>query len=130
MVHPTALELLNRFNFPVEGLCSKSWDEFATSDPPFMDFVITVCDKAAAEQCPVWPGRLMTAHWGFPDPAQASGDDLGKMMAFRPAFRELENRMKIFVNLHLESLDSLKLQQTLNTIGKTKLTESDVEPIA
>lgn len=128
-VHPAALELLDRLNFSVEGLHSKSWSEFANSDAPQLDFVFTVCDKAAAEQCPVWPGQPMTAHWGVPDPVEADGDEKEKMMAFRQAFRELENRIKIFVSLPLDSLDSLKLQQTLHDIGKIRVSESDAAPV-
>jgi arsenate reductase len=128
-VHPAALELLNRLNFPVEGLRSKSWSEFANSEAPQLDFVFTVCDKAAAEQCPVWPGQPMTAHWGVPDPVEVEGDAKEKMMAFRQAFRELENRIKIFVSLPMDSLDSLKLQQTLHDIGKTRVSMSDAAPI-
>jgi arsenate reductase len=128
-VHPAALELLNRLNFDVEGLHSKSWSEFANPDAPQLDFVFTVCDKAAAEQCPVWPGQPMTAHWGVPDPVEVEGDTHQKMMAFRQAFRELENRIKIFVSLPLESLDSMKLQQTLHDIGKTRISESDAAPV-
>ncbi|MGD8939154.1 MAG: arsenate reductase ArsC [Gammaproteobacteria bacterium] len=129
-VHPAALELLSRLNFPVEGLHSKSWSGFTNSDAPQLDFVFTVCDRAAAEQCPVWPGQPMTAHWGVPDPVEVEGDEQEKLMAFRQAFRELENRIKIFVSLPLDSLDSLKLQQTLNDIGKTRISESDAAPIA
>jgi arsenate reductase len=129
-VHTAALELLNRLNFPVEGLQSKSWNEFANPDAPQLDFVFTVCDKAAAEQCPVWPGQPMTAHWGVPDPVEVEGDAQEKMMAFRQAFRELENRIKIFVSLPLDSLDSLKLQQTLNDIGKTRVGESEPAPVS
>lgn len=127
-VHPMALELLERLNFPVEGLRSKSWEEYAVPNAPNLDFVFTVCDKAAAEPCPIWPGQPMTAHWGVPDPVEASGDEHEKMMAFRQAFRELENRIKIFVSLPLDSLDSLKLQQTLNEIGKAQVTESNPAP--
>jgi arsenate reductase len=128
-VHPAALELLRRRNFPVEGLQSKSWNEFVNPDASQLDFVFTVCDKAAAEQCPVWPGQPTTVHWGVPDPVDVDGDEQEKMMAFRQAFRELENRIKIFVSLPLDSLDSLKLQQTLNEIGKVRVSESDQEPI-
>jgi protein-tyrosine-phosphatase len=122
-VHPLTLEILRRFNFPTEGLRSKDWNEFATSDAPKMDFVFTVCDKAAAESCPIWPGQPMTAHWGVPDPVAAQGDEVTRMDAFRTAFRELENRIKIFVSLPFDSLDSLRLQQELDAIGRTSLDE-------
>ena len=128
-VHPMALQLIRRLNFPTDGLRSKGWDEFARPDSPKMDFVFTVCDKAAAEQCPVWPGQPMTAHWGVPDPAEVNGDEREKMMAFRQAFRELENRIKIFTSLPFGSLDSLKLQKALNDIGDTHMQESEPAPI-
>lgn len=127
-VHPMVLQLLRQLNFPTDGLRSKSWDEFAKPDSPRMDFVFTVCDKAAAEQCPVWLGQPMTAHWGVPDPVEASGDEREKMMAFRQAFRELENRIKIFASLPFGSLDSLKLQKALNDIGDTHVAESEPAP--
>jgi arsenate reductase len=128
-VNPRALELLNRLNFPVETLRSKSWDDFAQPDAPKLDFVFTVCDKAAAEQCPVWPGQPMTAHWGVPDPVEVDGDEHEKMMAFRQAFRELENRIKIFVALPFDSLDSMKLQKVLDDIGKTSVSEAESAPV-
>jgi protein-tyrosine-phosphatase len=122
-VHPMALQLLSRLNFSTQGLRSKSWDEFAKPDSPVMDFVFTVCDKAAAEQCPVWPGQPMTAHWGVPDPVAVSGDEREKLTAFRQAFRELENRIKIFVSLPFASLDALRLQKELDDIGNTHVDE-------
>jgi arsenate reductase len=122
-VHPLTLEILRRFNFPIEGLRSKDWNEFATNGAPKMDFVFTVCDKAAAEPCPIWPGQPMTAHWGVPDPVEVQGDEVARMDAFRTAFRELENRIKIFVSLPFDSLDSLRLQQELDAIGRTSLGE-------
>lgn len=118
-VHPLALEILKRNNYLTEGLRSKDWAEFAQPDAPVMDFVFTVCDQAAGEVCPVWPGQPMTAHWGMLDPAAVEGDEVARMMAFRMAFRELENRLKIFVALPLVSLDRLKLQRELNRIGGT-----------
>ena len=117
-VHPLALELLGMHRFPTEGLRSKDWEEFAGPGAPHMDFVFTVCDRAAAEQCPIWPGQPMTAHWGVPDPAEAQGDDAAKMLAFRQAFKALENRIKIFVSLPIASLDELKLLERLDEIGK------------
>ncbi len=117
-VHPLALDLLRRLNFPTEGLRSKAWEELAGPPAPAMDFVFTVCDRAAAEPCPVWPGQPMTAHWGVADPAEAQGTDLERLQAFRTAFKELENRIEIFVNLPLASLDRLKLQRRLDEIGR------------
>jgi len=117
-VHPMALELLGMHRFPTEGLRSKDWEELAGPDAPHMDFVFTVCDRAAAEQCPIWPGQPMSAHWGVPDPAEAEGDDAAKMIAFRQAFKALENRIKIFVSLPIASLDELKLLKRLREIGQ------------
>ena len=105
-------------NLPTEGLRSKSWDEFAAPDAPPIDFVITVCDNAAGEACPVWPGKPMTAHWGVADPAAVEGD-AEKGAAFRKALAELEARIKLFVNIPIESLDRLALQQAVRGIGQT-----------
>lgn len=116
-VHPLALEILRRNNYAADGLRSKDWAEFAQPDAPVMDFVFTVCDRAAGEVCPVWPGQPMTAHWGIDDPAAVEGDDLTRLTAFRTAFRELDNRIKIFVALPIDSLDRLKLQRELDRIG-------------
>lgn len=124
-VHPLALEILRRHNHLTDGLRSKDWAEFATPEAPVMDFVFTVCDKAATEVCPVWPGQPMTAHWGTPDPAAVEGDELTRLMAFRTAFRELENRIKIFVVLPLASLDRLRLQRRLDEIGRMRLEDGD-----
>jgi protein-tyrosine-phosphatase len=118
-VHPIALELLERLNFPTEGLRSKSWDEFVQPGATPLDFVFTVCDNAAGEMCPYWPGQPMTAHWGIPDPAAAEGTDTQKWAAFRNAFRQLDNRIKIFTSLPLDSLERIKLQESLDAIGKT-----------
>jgi len=118
-VHPQALALLARQDFATENLRSKSWDEFATSDAPALDFVFTVCDNAANEVCPVWPGQPMTAHWGMPDPAAATGSDPEKALAFADAYRMLRNRISIFVNLPIESLDKLALQARLDSIVDT-----------
>jgi len=122
-VNPIALELLQHMQLPIEGLRSKSWDEFAAEGAPELDFVFTVCDNAAGEQCPFWPGQPMTAHWGVEDPAAVAGTDTEKWLAFRKAFRELENRIKIFVNLKISSLDRLSLQNRLQEIGTTRLDE-------
>jgi protein-tyrosine-phosphatase len=116
-VHPIALELLQQLNMPTEGMRSKSWDEFAKPGAPKLDFVFTVCDNAAGESCPYWPGQPMTAHWGVEDPAAVEGSDTEKWMAFRTAFRELENRIKVFTALPIHSLDRAKLQARLDAIG-------------
>lgn len=117
-VHPTALKLLSSLKFPTEGLRSKSWDEFATLGSPPLDFVFTVCDNAAGEVCPYWPGQPMTAHWGVPDPAAVEGSQLDQLNAFRETFRTLENRIKIFTSLPLASLQHIKLKERLDEIGK------------
>ncbi|HMK24291.1 MAG TPA: arsenate reductase ArsC [Terriglobales bacterium] len=122
-VHPIALELLRKMNLPTEGLRSKSWDEFAAPHGPLLDFVFTVCDNAAGEVCPYWPGQPMTAHWGVPDPAAVEGSDTEKWLAFRETFRLLDNRIKIFTSLPLGSLDRIKLQQRLDEIGRARPTE-------
>jgi protein-tyrosine-phosphatase len=119
-VHPIALELLKHMKMPTDGMRSKSWDEFAQPDAPQLDFVFTVCDNAAAESCPVWPGQPMTAHWGVEDPAAVEGSDTDKWLAFRQAFRELESRIKIFTSLPIQSLDRVQLQQRLREIGNTR----------
>ena len=120
-VHPTAIALLEHMKLPTEGLRSKSWDEFARPDAPRLDFVFTVCDHAAAETCPVWPGHPMTAHWGVADPAAVKGPETQRWLAFRQAFRELENRIKIFTSLPLGKLDRLKLQDRLDAIGRARV---------
>lgn len=117
-VHPMAIELLKRGNYDTAGLRSKSWDEFAAAGAPKMDFVFTVCDSAAAEACPVWPGQPMTAHWGVPDPAAVEGTDTEKALAFAEAYRMLNNRISIFVNLPITSLDRLALEKRLTDIGQ------------
>jgi protein-tyrosine-phosphatase len=120
-VHPMAVELLQRMNLPVDGLSSKSWDEFAAASAPPLDFIFTVCDNAAGELCPVWPGKPLTAHWGIADPAAAEGKDADKAFAFRNAFKELETRIKLFTALPIPSLDRMKLQEALQLIGKKAL---------
>ncbi|HLG53645.1 MAG TPA: arsenate reductase ArsC [Steroidobacteraceae bacterium] len=117
-VNPLALELLAQMKIPATGARSKSWDEFAVPGGVEFDFVITVCDKATGETCPIWPGQPMTAHWGVEDPAAATGSDAQKMLAFRNAFRALEHRIRIFVNLPFASLDRLRLQRRLDAIGR------------
>jgi protein-tyrosine-phosphatase len=118
-VHPLAVELLHRMNLPTEGLRSKSWDEFAAPGAPSLDFIFTVCDNAAGEVCPVWPGKPMTAHWGIADPAAVEGTGAEKAFAFRKAFKEMETRIKLFTSLPIGSLDGMKLQARLGEIGKS-----------
>jgi arsenate reductase (thioredoxin) len=117
-VHPYALELLRKMNFDVSILRSKSWSEFTGPGAPELDFAFTLCDDAAAEVCPVWPGQPMTAHWGLPDPAAADGNEAERRLAFADTFRMLNNRISIFVSLPLKSLDKLSLQKRLDAIGK------------
>ena len=118
-VNPHALHLLERMGLPTEGLRSKAWDEFARPGAPPLDFVFTVCDNAAGEVCPVWPGQPMTAHWGQPDPAAVEGSELDKTNAFREAFRMLERRITLFTSLPIASLDRLALGQKVREIGKS-----------
>jgi arsenate reductase (thioredoxin) len=122
--HPTgeinafALELLREYRIPTDTLRSKSWNEFASPGSPHLDFVFTVCDKAAAEQCPYWPGQPMTAHWGVPDPAEANGTDDEKRKAFRDAFMLLKRRIDLFACLPIDKLSRLALQERLHQIGR------------
>ena len=118
-VNPFAIELLEKNHLPTAGLRSKSWDEFAQPGAPELDFVFTVCDNAAGEVCPVWPGQPMTAHWGVPDPATAEGSDEARRKAFFQAYNQLLNRISLFANLPLEKLDRIKLQKALEGIGKS-----------
>jgi protein-tyrosine-phosphatase len=118
-VHPMALELLERYNYPTARLRSKSWDEFARPDAPALHFVFTVCDRAAGEVCPVWPGQPMTAHWGVEDPAAFVGPDDRKLRLFKDVYFQLERRIQIFINLPIASLDRLSLQKRLDEIGRT-----------
>ena len=118
-VNPFALELLEKHHLPVEGLRSKSWDEFAQPGAPALDFVFTVCDSAAGEVCPIWPGQPVTAHWGVEDPAAVEGTDEVKRRAFLNAFQILGNRIRIFASLRLESLDRLALELRMREIGKS-----------
>jgi arsenate reductase len=118
-VNPHALELLQRLGFDTAQLRSKAWDEFAAPGAPELDFVFTVCDNAAGEVCPVWPGQPMTAHWGLPDPAAVEGSDIDKANAFRETFRALERRIGLFTALPLSSLDRLSLTSKIREIGKS-----------
>jgi arsenate reductase len=123
-VHPIALELLQQMKLSTEGLRSKSWDEFAVPGAPPMDFVFTVCDTAAGEVCPSWPGQPITAHWGVEDPTAGHGSDVDKGLAFHKAFRELESRVKIFTSLPIRALDREKLEACIQAIGAAPTPES------
>ena len=118
-IHPLALQLLERHNYPVKELRSKNWDEFSAAGAPELDFVFTLCDSAAAEQCPVWPGQPMTAHWGLPDPAAAEGNEAERSLAFADTLRMLSNRLETFTSLPIASLDRLSLQNRLDEIGRS-----------
>ena len=115
--HPYTLDLLNGLGLPTKHLRSKSWDEFASPGAPRMDFVFTVCDDAAGEACPAWPGSPMTAHWGIPDPARVEGTEIERRAAFRQAYGALENRIRLFLSLPLASIDRMSLQAKLKAIG-------------
>ncbi|WP_375789588.1 arsenate reductase ArsC [Bradyrhizobium sp. Pha-3] len=117
-VHPIALRTLETLDYPIDRMRSKSWLEFADPNAPVMDFVFTVCDNAAGEACPIWPGQPLTAHWGIEDPAEVRGTDLEKQAAFMTAFRYLKNRINIFVSLPLRSIDKLSLGTKLREIGR------------
>jgi protein-tyrosine-phosphatase len=118
-VHPYALELLERTGYPTAHLRSKSWNEFAAPGAEPLDFVFTVCDNAAGEVCPVWPGQPMSAHWGLPDPVAVEGSEAERRLAFADTLRMLNNRISAFVNLPIKSLDKLSLQNRLREIGRT-----------
>ncbi|TWA87902.1 protein-tyrosine-phosphatase [Azospirillum brasilense] len=117
-INPSVRDLLERLAFPTATLRSKTWDEFATPDAPAMDFVFTVCDNAAGEVCPVWPGHPVTAHWGFPDPSSAQGTDAEKAAFTADVFRQIERRIQAFVSLPIAALDRLALQRTLNDMAR------------
>jgi arsenate reductase len=117
-VNPYARRLLAQRGLPTDGLRSKGWDEFALPDAPVMDFVFTVCDQAAGEVCPIWPGQPVTAHWGVPDPAAATGDEATIALAFVDAMRMLERRISVFVALPLDALDRIALTRAVQRIGR------------
>ena len=119
-VNPLTLQLLRNLKLPVDGLRSKSWEEFAKPGAPKMDFVFTVCDQAAAETCPIWPGQPMTAHWGIPDPAAALGSDVEKLNAFRDAYMRLDTRIKLFVALPMDKLQGIALKREVDRIGRLR----------
>ena len=124
-VHPIALDLLRQLDFPTEGLRSKGWNEFAAPKGPHLDFVFTVCDNAAGEVCPYWPGQPMTAHWGIPDPAAVEGTDTEQSLAFREAFRSMETRIKLLLSLPVASIDRMRLKERLDAIGLTPTPADD-----
>ncbi|HYG90132.1 MAG TPA: arsenate reductase ArsC [Azospirillum sp.] len=117
-INPYVRDLLERLKFPTEGLRSKTWDEFAAPGAPRMDFVFTVCDSAAGEVCPVWPGHPTTAHWGFPDPSSAQGTDAEKAAFTADVFRQIQRRLQAFMSLPIASLDRLSLKRTLDEMGR------------
>lgn len=119
-VNPDALQLLTRIGYPTEGLRSKSWEEFSKPDAPAMDFVFTVCDDAAGETCPIWPGHPMTAHWGIEDPSHVEGNDIERERAFVTALRYLENRIKLFLALPFDQPDAMALRVHVREIGQTE----------
>jgi arsenate reductase len=123
-VNPFALALLKDMNFPTEGLRSKSWDEFATLTSPHFDFIITVCDNAAGETCPVWLGKPTAAHWGIPDPAAVQGTDMQKKAAFAQAFKLMTTRINLFLSLSLSSIDQLRIKEEIGSIGKLPVSDS------
>ena len=123
-VHPMVLDLLEKAHLDTSRLRSKSWEEFAKPSAPVMDFVFTVCDQAAGEVCPVWPGNPVTAHWGVPDPAAVEGPEAEKIRAFRYAYQALETRIKLFTSLRLEALDRLALERKVDEIGHLRIVPS------
>jgi arsenate reductase len=120
-VNPFAVEQVKALGYPVENLRSKSWDEFAQPGAPQMDFVVTVCDNAAGEVCPLWPGHPVTAHWGFPDPAAVVGTDEVKRAAFALTLRQIRNRVQLFLSLPLETLDRMAIESRMRELGKQPL---------
>ncbi|MDR3726178.1 MAG: arsenate reductase ArsC [Terracidiphilus sp.] len=120
-VNPFAIEQVQALGYPVDNLRSKSWDEFALPGAPEMDFVVTVCDNAAGEVCPLWPGHPVTAHWGFPDPAAVEGTDEEKREAFALTLRQIRNRVQLFLSLPLETLDRMAIENRMQAIGKQPL---------
>ena len=126
-VNPFALKVLRDAGYPTDGIRSKSWEEFARRGAPVMDFVFTVCDSAAGESCPIWPGQPMTAHWGNEDPAMVDGTDLQKEAAFVAAFRYMKNRIGMFASLPLKGIDKLSLGMRLREIGRSEGATSDRE---
>lgn len=124
-IHPYAMDLLRKLNYDTSALRSKSWEEFTAAEAPQLDFVFTVCDNAANEVCPVWPGQPMSAHWGLPDPSAFEGSETEQRLAFADTHRMLYQRISIFTNLPLSSLDKLSLQRRLDDIGRSKATNPE-----
>ena len=120
-VNPFAIEQVRALGYPVDGLRSKSWDEFAQPGAPEMDFVVTVCDKAAGEMCPLWPGQPVTAHWGFPDPVAVEGTDEEKRAAFAQTLRQIQRRVQLFLSLPLETLDRMAIESRMRDFGRDPL---------
>jgi arsenate reductase len=120
-VNPFAIEQARALGYPVEGLRSKSWDEFAEAGAPEMDFIVTVCDNAAGEVCPLWPGKPVTAHWGFPDPAAVVGTDEQKRAAFAQTLRQMRHRVQLFLSLPLDTLDRMAIENRMRDLGKQPL---------
>ena len=120
-VNPYATEQVRSLGCPVESLRSKSWDEFARPDAPVMDFIVTVCDNAAGEVCPVWPGKPVTAHWGFPDPAAVTGTEEEKRAAFARTMHQIRNRVQLFMSLPLETLDRMAVESRMRALGNEPL---------
>ncbi|MGB5216519.1 MAG: arsenate reductase ArsC [Anderseniella sp.] len=120
-VHPSAIALLKNMDYETNVFRSKSWDEFSGPNAPKIDFVFTVCDNAASEPCPIWPGHPMTAHWGIPDPAAVEGTEVEKTQAFADAYRVLNKRIEVFINLPIESLDKMSLKHRFDEIGQELL---------
>ena len=123
-VHPLALDLIERLQLRTDGLRSKSWDEFARAGAPVMDFVFTVCDQAAGEVCPIWPGNPVTAHWGVPDPAAVEGSDEQRRQAFRDAYRQLETRIKLFAALPVDKLERMAVKREVDRIGNLRIVDA------
>jgi arsenate reductase (thioredoxin) len=124
-VNPLALDLLKQLDFPTEGLHSKSWDEFAGMNGIHFDFVITVCDNAAGEACPVWPGHPVTAHWGIPDPAAVEGTEMQKKAAFSRAYKSMDRRIKLFLSLPIASIDQIRIEERMDAIGRSSTPADD-----
>jgi arsenate reductase len=120
-VNPFAIEQVRALGYPVDDLRSKSWDEFAQPGAPEMDFIVTVCDNAAGEVCPLWPGQPVTAHWGFPDPAAVVGNEDEKRAAFAQTLRQIRNRVQLFLSLPLETLDRMAIESRMKAIGREPL---------
>jgi arsenate reductase len=127
-IHPHTMDLLRELHYPTEHLRSKSWDEFALPDSPPLDFVFTVCDKAAGEACPIWPGQPIAAHWGVEDPAGFLGPEEKQRLFFRKIYLELERRINLFTSLPLDSIDTMTLQHRLNQIGRMTYASGETDP--